>query len=118
MNSICKWFLFTALLKLIPKNETELYPVCLPDTEELQSFSFEGHQCAITGWGQNHLNGSLFNVLQQATVPILNSSFCKEAYNISEYNHLKIGGGHLCAGEIDGSAGTCIVSTLHNHEIN
>lgn len=35
---------------------------------------------------------------------------CSVAYNTKEYGHVQVGNSHLCAGVMDGSAGTCVVS--------
>ena len=84
--------------------------ICLPDSIELRTHDFLGANCVVSGWGQNALEGSLLKKLNEARVPIQNLTFCKEIYQ----NLTKIRAGHLCAGEIDGSSGTCVVSSQKN----
>ncbi|XP_069957556.1 chymotrypsin-like elastase family member 2A [Cherax quadricarinatus] len=86
-----------------------LTPICLPDSLELRTFSFEGLRCFATGWGRMDTEeGPLQSLLQETKVPVLATSVCSGAYNTSQYGFVKLGGGHLCAGVLDGSAGTCI----------
>lgn len=87
-----------------------LHPICLPDSEELQTFSFEGFWCRITGWGDINFTTQFSELLQDAEIPVINSSYCNKAYNSEEFGFVQIKGGHLCAGNLDGSTGTCMVS--------
>lgn len=49
-------------------------------------------------------------LLREVVMPVLNSTLCTEVYNTPAFGHVKISGGHICAGHLDGSASTCIVS--------
>ncbi|XP_068627273.1 chymotrypsin-C [Battus philenor] len=61
-------------------------------------------ECYATGWGRDHTNGSLTDVLLEAEVPILPLELCRERYALS----LPLNAGHLCAGSTDGSTGACV----------
>ncbi|CAL4073829.1 unnamed protein product, partial [Meganyctiphanes norvegica] len=86
----------------------DLTPICLPDTPTLQTYSFEGHSCYSTGWGRTLENQDLQDILQEVKIPILPPVICKEAYDREEYGYAKVTDAHLCAGVVDGSAGTCV----------
>ncbi|XP_042204366.1 chymotrypsin-like elastase family member 2A isoform X2 [Homarus americanus] len=85
-----------------------LTPICLPDTVELRTFSFEGLRCYATGWGRKHTEGTLHGHLQEIKVPVLPPSKCAHAYNTSQFGFVKLSDSHLCAGVLDGSTGTCV----------
>ncbi|CAK1578964.1 unnamed protein product [Parnassius mnemosyne] len=61
-------------------------------------------ECYATGWGREHTNGTLTDVLLEAEVPILPLSICRDRYSLS----LPLNEGHLCAGSTDGSTGACV----------
>lgn len=105
--------MISALVKLSENlNQTlSLIPICLPDSEEYFSYSFEGLKCTVTGWGLSHNNSTSFSdILHEAKIKILNSSVCHNVYNTPKYGFVKIRKSHICGGELDGSAGTCMVS--------
>ncbi|XP_068082918.1 chymotrypsin-like elastase family member 2A [Anabrus simplex] len=75
--------------------------VCLPQqSTSLSSFI----TCMVTGWGHASPRGSLTTTLLQARLPIHDSAVC-----VSKYKGLAaILPGHLCAGHLDGTTGTCV----------
>lgn len=103
----------SALLKLSdpPLLTPALTPICLPDSPELSTFTFGGMKCYASGWGKTHLQGALHDHLQEIEVPVQPQATCAEAYNTAQYGFVKLSDAHLCAGVLDGSAGTCIVSS-------
>ncbi|KAK4319536.1 hypothetical protein Pmani_009524 [Petrolisthes manimaculis] len=48
--------------------------------------------------------------LQEIRVPVMPLVVCSRAYNIKQYGHVQVDNSHVCAGVMDGSAGTCVVS--------
>lgn len=56
----------------------DVSPICLP-AEGLNE-QFVSKDAAIIGWGTTKSGGSLPDVLQQATVKVLNNAKCKESY--------------------------------------
>lgn len=76
--------------------------ICLPGPGQDLS---EG-QCMTSGWGRYGPSPSLSTALLEASVPLLNLEECLQAYGTS----VPIRKGHLCAGQIDGSSGSCVVN--------
>ncbi|XP_047343313.1 chymotrypsin-like elastase family member 2A isoform X5 [Vespa velutina] len=74
--------------------------ICLPDAEEKLADS----NCVASGWGRYGPSPSLSTALLEASVPLLNLEECLHAYGKS----VPIVNGHLCAGHIDGSSGSCV----------
>lgn len=64
-------------------------------------------QCIATGWGRDKAQGPDTATLLQAQVPLLDNSVCENKYGGS----ISIRMGHLCAGRLDGTTGTCVVTT-------
>lgn len=65
----------------------------------------ESKECYVTGWGRAQTNGSLTDTLLEASVPPLPIEACLGKYP----ENLPLKDGHLCAGNTDGSTGTCVV---------
>lgn len=63
------------------------------------------NECFVTGWGRSQTNGSLTDTLLEASVPPLPIEACMGKYP----ENLPLQAGHLCAGNTDGSTGTCVV---------
>ncbi|KAL6424468.1 hypothetical protein ACFW04_009906 [Cataglyphis niger] len=61
-------------------------------------------QCVASGWGRYGPSPSLSTALLEASVPLLNLKECLQAYGTS----VPIRKGHLCAGQTDGSSGSCV----------
>ncbi|KAL0268605.1 UNVERIFIED_CONTAM: hypothetical protein PYX00_010473 [Menopon gallinae] len=61
-------------------------------------------ECVATGWGRHNAHGPLTSTLLQATVPLHDNSLCQAKYG----NSIPIQTGHLCAGRLDGTTGTCV----------
>ncbi|EGI58175.1 Transmembrane protease, serine 7 [Acromyrmex echinatior] len=74
--------------------------ICLPGPGQDLS---EG-QCVTSGWGRYGPSPSLSTALLEASIPLLNLEECLQAYGTS----VPIRKGHLCAGQIDGSSGSCV----------
>lgn len=97
----------TALLKLsqIPGPVgSRLQSICLP--EQVTTLPSPSGSCIATGWGQASHTGSLTGKLLEARIPLQENSVCQSKYG----NLVPIRAGHLCAGHLDGSTGTCVVS--------
>ncbi|XP_047736603.1 uncharacterized protein LOC108679254 isoform X1 [Hyalella azteca] len=99
-----------ALLKLkaIPTSLFKSIPICLLDDPLLHKYNFEGDPCTATGFGSIENDGTLQVDLQEASMPVLDPKVCTEAYNVSHLSEVKISDGHLCAGSLAGTSGTCI----------
>jgi len=100
-------------LKLAPIDaKYELIPVCLPDDVDLPEF--ENKSCYATGYGSGSPNGDLLISLHETKLPVVSKEICQESYSKSESrSKVKIFGGHLCAGTMNGTSGTCVVSTSY-----
>lgn len=79
--------------------------ICLPDDEHLHQ-PLSSLQCVTSGWGRSGPSPSLSSALLEANVPLLELAECLKAYGKS----VPIRDGHLCAGNTDGSSGSCVVS--------
>lgn len=104
-------FFLQALLKISPDEndpkipEADLMPICLPDDTQKQSFK-KAH-CTATGHNSDDTGGA---PLHEAITPVLEQSICSKSYDVPEFGHVKIRDSHVCAGSLDGSTGTCVVS--------
>ncbi|CAB0036559.1 unnamed protein product [Trichogramma brassicae] len=75
--------------------------ICLPEAEEEP---MTGQRCVTSGWGRSGPSPALSSALLEAQVPLLDLADCRRAYGKS----VPIGDGHLCAGNTDGSSGSCV----------
>ncbi|XP_054847631.1 transmembrane protease serine 11C-like [Eublepharis macularius] len=77
-----------------------VHRVCLPDATEVFPYNIDA---VVTGWGALSNDGETPNVLQQATVELIDSDTCnrKEVYNGV------ITPGMLCAGYLEGGVDSC-----------
>ncbi|KAH1005355.1 hypothetical protein HUJ04_006356 [Dendroctonus ponderosae] len=82
-------------------SKTRIRAVCLP-TKRLNHNQTDF--CVATGWGRDLEDGLLAGKLLEAKVPVLDNAICKKKYG----HAVHIRSGHLCAGHIDGSTGTCV----------
>lgn len=99
-----KIYIFVALMKLArpaPLSKV-VRTICLPDPEEELA---NGH-CITSGWGRYGPSQSLSPALLEASVPLLDLEKCIKAYGKA----VPLRSGHLCAGNTDGSTGSCVVS--------
>lgn len=98
---------FLALMKLTRPvkftSKTRVRAVCLP-TKRLNHNQTDF--CIATGWGRNIEDGLLAGKLLEAKVPVHDNAICKKKYG----HAVHIRSGHLCAGHMDGTTGTCVVS--------
>jgi hypothetical protein len=78
--------------------------ICLPESGEQPR---AGLQCVTSGWGRSGPSPALSTALLEANVPLLELAQCLKAYGKS----VPIREGHLCAGNTDGSSGSCVVSS-------
>ncbi|XP_044743820.1 proproteinase E-like [Chrysoperla carnea] len=81
--------------------KSRIRSVCLPPRRPIFDASTK---CVATGWGRTTPTGDLVPRLQEAVIPIHSNKLCREKYG----NSVTIRSGHLCAGQLDGSTGTCI----------
>lgn len=79
--------------------------VCLP--AKRLSYN-ETNLCVATGWGRDKEDGNLAGRLLESRIPVHDNAICKKKYGHS----VPIRSGHLCAGHLDGSSGTCVVNFL------
>lgn len=100
------FFLSTALVKLSRPvklvGESRIRAVCLPNKR--LTYNDTG-MCIATGWGRDAENGILAGKLLETKVPVHDNAICRKKYGHS----VNIRSGHLCAGHLDGSTGTCVV---------
>nr|XP_020667288.1 transmembrane protease serine 11C-like [Pogona vitticeps] len=77
-----------------------VHHVCLPDAMEVFPYNIDA---VVTGWGAVSNDGETPNVLQEATVKLIDSETCnrKEVYNGA------ITPGMLCAGYLEGGIDSC-----------
>lgn len=99
---------FSALMKLSRPvkfaGNSRIRAVCLP-THRLSHNQTD--LCVATGWGRDVQDGELAVKLLEARVPVHDNAICRKKYGRS----VPIRSGHLCAGHLDGSTGTCVVSS-------
>lgn len=86
-------------------------PVCLP-TKRLSHNQTD--LCIATGWGRDSEDGALAGRLLEAKVPVHDNAICRKKYG----HAVSIRSGHLCAGSLDGSTGTCVVSQQNQTSIS
>lgn len=77
--------------------------VCLPAKRLAHN---QTDLCIATGWGRDREDGDLAGKLLETRVPVHDNALCRKKYGRS----VPIRSGHLCAGHLDGSTGTCVVS--------
>ncbi|GAA6102257.1 transmembrane protease serine 4b isoform X3 [Tachysurus ichikawai] len=77
-----------------------IHPVCLPP---YQLSIMEGDDLFVTGWGVQHENGQLSDVLQKATVPLIDRSVCSNASIYGSAFTPRM----LCAGFLKGGVDSC-----------
>jgi len=75
-----------------------------------------GAICVATGWGlaaaaasvssSQPSSPNVAHTLLQASVPLHSNALCRASYGPA----VSIRDGHLCAGNLDGSSGACVVS--------
>ncbi|XP_074060713.1 transmembrane protease serine 9 [Macrotis lagotis] len=76
-----------------------IQPVCLPLA--IQKFPV-GRKCMISGWGNTHEgNGSKPEILQKASVGIIDQKTCSVLYNFSLTDRM------ICAGFLEGKIDSC-----------
>ncbi|KAE8739428.1 hypothetical protein FOCC_FOCC015069 [Frankliniella occidentalis] len=68
--------------------------------------------CMATGWGRQSASGGETATLLQAAVPLHANTLCGKRYG----GGVRIGQGHLCAGHLDGSSGTCVIFRFYRHD--
>lgn len=89
-----------ALLKLKQDIKFNSYvsPVCLPE------FDFPvGTACFVSGWGRVSRGSAISSVLQEAAIPLMNKSKCKD-----QYKGIKdVTSRMRCAGKTGVAKGTC-----------
>ncbi|CAH0553091.1 unnamed protein product [Brassicogethes aeneus] len=86
--------------------DSRIRAVCLP-TKRL-SYN-QTDLCIATGWGRDSEDGMLAGKLLEAKIPVHDNAICRKKYGHS----VNIRSGHMCAGRLDGSSGTCVVGQ-HN----
>lgn len=106
--------IFLALMKLSRpvkiSGRSRLRSVCLP-TKRLTHNQTDF--CVATGWGRASEDGPLAGKLLEAQVPVHDNAICRLKYQ----HAVPIRSGHLCAGHLNGSSGTCVVSFFRTNQI-
>ncbi|XP_025019200.1 transmembrane protease serine 11C-like [Python bivittatus] len=91
-----------AVLQLTKSVEftSAIHRVCLPDSSEKIPYNIDA---VVTGWGALSNDGETPNVLQEATVKLIDSRVCnrREVYNGA------IKPGMICAGYLEGGIDSC-----------
>ncbi|KAB0800230.1 hypothetical protein PPYR_05970 [Photinus pyralis] len=75
--------------------------VCLPSKRITHN---QTDLCIATGWGRDSEDGPLSSKLLESRVPVHDNAVCRKKYQ----HAVNIRSGHLCAGHLDGSSGTCV----------
>lgn len=69
-------------------------PICLPPLGN----DFNGEKATVTGWGRISSGGADSQVLQKATVPVMDQKVCAKRYNPSGSGSVQVLDDMLCAG--------------------
>nr|QGJ04028.1 trypsin [Rapana venosa] len=77
-------------------------PVCLDPT-----FTPNGHDCIVAGWGHTSFLGRSSKVLKMTKVQAYPGSDCRARFGISDHDYLSNTALQLCAGSVNGGTGTC-----------
>ncbi|ENN74239.1 hypothetical protein YQE_09212, partial [Dendroctonus ponderosae] len=80
-----------------------VWPICLPWEADKKNRSFLGNQPFVAGWGNLQFNGPSSTNLQLATIPVVENSKCKKAYESAAIIDESI----LCAGWDNGNKDAC-----------
>ncbi|KAJ8978406.1 hypothetical protein NQ317_008481, partial [Molorchus minor] len=89
--------------------ESRIRSVCLP-TKRLSHNQTD--LCIATGWGRDVEDGFLAGKLLEARVPVHDNAVCRKKYG----HAVNIRSGHLCAGHLDGTSGTCVEAEEQEEE--
>ncbi|KAJ9582574.1 hypothetical protein L9F63_023080, partial [Diploptera punctata] len=84
------------LTEMLPIDGLKIAPIEVRDTPVTA-----GTCCIISGWGRLHEDGDSSNILQYASVPILDTTECN--YLLTD----EIGSGEICAGYLSGGTDSC-----------
>jgi secreted trypsin-like serine protease len=82
--------------------DSRVRAVCLPPSRLTHN---QTDLCIATGWGRDVEDGMLAGKLLEARVPLHDNAICRKKYG----HAVSIRSGHMCAGHLDGSSGTCVV---------
>ena len=82
--------------------DSRVRAVCLPSSRLTYN---QTDLCIATGWGRDVEDGMLAGKLLEARVPLHDNAVCRKKYG----HAVAIRSGHMCAGHLDGSSGTCVV---------
>lgn len=85
--------------------------VCLPTKRFAHN---ETDLCVATGWGRDQEDGNLSGRLLESRIPVHDNAICKKKYG----HAVPIRSAHLCAGHLDGSSGTCVVSEINFFDVS
>ncbi|XP_053120657.1 transmembrane protease serine 11C-like [Hemicordylus capensis] len=91
-----------AVVKLANRVEFSraVHRVCLPDSDEIIPYNIDA---VVTGWGALNNYGETPNILQEATVKLIDTNVC----NRREVYDGVITPGMLCAGYLEGGVDSC-----------
>ncbi|KAJ3628034.1 hypothetical protein MTP99_015360 [Tenebrio molitor] len=81
--------------------DSRVRAVCLPPSRLTHN---QTDLCIATGWGRDVEDGMLAGKLLEARVPLHDNAICRKKYG----HAVSIRSGHMCAGHLDGSSGTCV----------
>ncbi|CAL4237696.1 unnamed protein product, partial [Meganyctiphanes norvegica] len=84
------------------KFDLHISPICLPGNSD----TLVGEDATLTGWGRLYENGPLPNVLQKATIPIIDNAKCKNMF-LKAGRQEYIPEIFLCAGFEHGGRDSC-----------
>ncbi|CAH0731304.1 unnamed protein product, partial [Brenthis ino] len=80
-------------------------PICIPQSSELRSNTFEDWTPLLAGWGDTEFRGPSANHLQVVQLPVVSNTFCANAYK--PYKSQVIDERVLCAGYKKGGKDAC-----------
>lgn len=96
------------LEKEVPVSRS-LLPICLPEAELSNRAKLTGQSAMVLGWGHTSYGGINSRVLQQATVPIVDTAECNSIYKKIPSGTFSRGitNNFLCAGLEEGGKDAC-----------
>lgn len=87
--------------------EAHIRPICLPISDPIRSRDFVNYQPFVAGWSRN---GANFDVLHEASLPVLENDLCKQRYREQHklISESQFSNAVICAGILTGDRDNCI----------
>ncbi|CAL7934482.1 unnamed protein product [Xylocopa violacea] len=83
----------------------DVYPICLPTSNELRNKNFYRSFPFVAGWGAIGFHAPASSALMEVQIPVVSNAVCKEAY--SKFKQAVIDYRVLCAGYARGGKDAC-----------